>query len=76
MADSDLKQACLDLSGAACELFDGLDEHGDEAPWEDARYLHALMRIATAHGELASHFKAMAARRLMHLGAALPGERA
>jgi hypothetical protein len=61
---ADLKQACLDISKAACEIFDGLDRHGDEAPWLDRAVLQSMVDLAITHKVLADHFRAKASLRL------------
>ena len=72
---NDLKQACLDLSKAALTLFDGLEEHGVEAPWqgnvlkgEGMEYLLAIAEIRNSWFTLSEFFARQSASRLLALG--------
>lgn len=64
------KQACLDLSKAAVEFFDLLDEHGEEGPWTVSGGVEIIVRLADAyeaattptHRRATQHMMAMAMR--------------
>ena len=62
-----LKQACLDLSAAATDLFDRFDEHGIEAAWEGNGAL-VVVRMQKAHEELRSFLSRQALQRMTALG--------
>lgn len=62
---TEMKQACLDLSNAAMEMFDLLDADGMEGPWNDPL---VAVRMRNAFDAIAEPLGAMAVRRLMALG--------
>ncbi len=67
----DLKQACLDLSAAAGELFDRFDEHGIEAAWKGDGAL-IVIQMQKAHEELRSFLSRQAIQRMVALGLPSP----
>lgn len=66
-AVTDLKQACLDLSNRALELFDRFDEHGLEAAWVRDGVL-VVARMEQAHEVVRSFLERQATRRMLALG--------
>lgn len=64
---SNLKQSCLDLSGAVMDLFDRFDEHGLEAAWAGDGAL-VVMRMQKAHEELRSFLARQVTQRMLALG--------
>lgn len=64
---AELKQACLDLAGAAGELFDRFEEHGYEAAWEGDGVL-VVMRMEEAHEKIRGFLAHQSTSRLIALG--------
>lgn len=60
------KQACIDLSNAAIEFFDLLDEHGEEAAWVPGG-VEVITRLADAYEATTGPTRALAARRMVAL---------
>jgi hypothetical protein len=62
---TELKQACLDIANAANAMFDLIDEHGDEGPWNDPV---PLTELVDGYVRLTRPLKFKATRRLIALG--------
>jgi len=59
------KQACIDLSKAAVEFFDLLDEYGEDGPWADPAGVAILVRLNEAFGAATGPTRDLASRRLV-----------
>jgi hypothetical protein len=65
---TDVRQLCLDVSKAAMELFDLVDEKGDHAPLDDTGNVMILQAMLEPMYEIKGYYTRLAVQRMLALG--------
>ncbi len=64
----DVKQACIDLSTAAINLFDLVDADGVDAPMDDFVGIAKLVSVVTKAEDIREYYAARNIERILALG--------